>query len=127
MVPPALVGGGLAAATVALHFRDPHAQGSWGVCPTALLGFSCPGCGGLRAVNDLSNLRVLDAASSNLLFVLTIPLIAYAFVSWARGRWSGRPWIPSDRALNVSAFALAVAMVVFAVLRNTPAGSWLAP
>lgn len=127
MVPPALVGGGLAAASVALHFRDPHAQGSWGVCPTAMLGFSCPGCGGLRAVNDLGNFRLLDAASSNLLFVLAIPVIAYVFAAWARGRWSGRPWTPSDRVVNASAVALGVAMVVFTVLRNTPAGAWLAP
>ena len=30
-------------------------QYSWGLCPSAALGFSCPGCGGLRAVNDLTH------------------------------------------------------------------------
>ena len=49
MVPPVAVAGGLAAATLALHLRDPHDQNSWGICPTAAMGFSCPGCGGLRA------------------------------------------------------------------------------
>lgn len=127
MLSPALVGGGLAAATVALHFRDPHSQGSWGICPTAALGFSCPGCGGLRAVNDLSNMQIDAAASSNLVFVLSIPLIVYAFVRWAHGRWAGRPWAPSDRALKIGAIAVAVVLTVFTVLRNTPAGSWLAP
>ena len=52
---PLVTIGGLAAATVALHFRDPHVQGSWGFCPSAAMGFYCPGCGGLRAVNDLTN------------------------------------------------------------------------
>lgn len=127
MVPPAAVAGGLAAATLALHLRDPHDQNSWGICPTAAMGFSCPGCGGLRAVNDLGNLQVGAAASSNLLFVLSLPFIAYVFVRWAHGRWTDRRWNPSDRAVNTSAIILAVAMVVFTVLRNLPAGSWLAP
>ena len=35
MVPPAAVIGGLAAASLALHLRDPHEQGSWGLCPSA--------------------------------------------------------------------------------------------
>lgn len=127
MVPPAAVAGGLAAATLALHLRDPHGQNSWGICPTAALGFSCPGCGGLRAVNDLGNLQVGAAASSNLLFVLSLPFIAYAFLRWAHGRWTGVPWNPSSRAVNSSAVVLGVAMLVFTVLRNLPAGSWLAP
>ncbi len=127
MVPPVLIAGSVGAATVALHLRDPHAQGSWGVCPLALVGIDCPGCGGLRAVNDLTNLRLLDAASSNLLFVLALPLLAYVFVRWTAGRWSGRAWALSDRALMVAATATIVALTVFTVARNTPAGSWLAP
>lgn len=127
MVPPALVAGGVAAATVALHVRDPHAQGSWGMCPLAALGIDCPGCGGLRAVNDLSNFRVVDAASSNLLFVLAIPALAYIFWRWTSGRWNGRGWEPSDRWLRNAGIVLAVAAAVFTVLRNTAAGSWLAP
>lgn len=127
MVSPVLVAGGLGLATVALHLRDPHSEGSWGICPTAALGFSCPGCGGLRAVNDLTHLRVLDAASSNLVFVLALPLIAYAFMRWTYGRWTGRPWEPSDRSMKLGSIALIVVLVVFTALRNMPAGSWLAP
>lgn len=127
MVPPALVLGGLAAATAALHFRDPHTEGSWGMCPTAAMGFWCPGCGGLRATNDLSNGEVVDAASSNLLFVLSIPVIAYVFARWAIGRWTGRPWSPSATAINVGVTVLIVGLVVFTVLRNVPVGSWMAP
>lgn len=127
MVPPAAVVGGLAAATLALHLRDPHDQNSWGICPTAAMGFSCPGCGGLRAVNDLGNLQLGAAASSNLLFVLSLPFIAYAFFRWVQGRWTGDPWEPSDRSLAVGGIVVAVAMVVFTVLRNLPEGSWLAP
>ena len=128
MVPPVAVVGGIAAASVALHLRDPHEQGSWGFCPSStLFGVFCPGCGGLRAVNDLTNLQLADAASSNLAFILALPFLAYVFARWAVGRWRGRSWDPSQRAMGFSAAVLAVGLVAFTVLRNLPAGSWLAP
>lgn len=127
MVPPTLVVGGLAAASLALHLRDPHEQGSWGECPTAAMGFWCPGCGGLRAVNDLTRLQVLDAASSNLAFVLSLPFLAYVFARWSVGRWRGRSWAPSNTAMNVSAAVVLASIAAFTLLRNLPAGSWLAP
>ncbi|MCG8151574.1 DUF2752 domain-containing protein [Pimelobacter simplex] len=127
MLPPLLVAGGITAATVALHFRDPHDQGSWGLCPSAALGIYCPGCGGLRAVNDLSNLRLVDAASSNLLFLAVIPLFGWVFWRWTAGRWSGRPWDPDSRRLARVTGVMIAVMVVFTVLRNTPYGAWLAP
>jgi hypothetical protein len=127
MAAPLVVAGGLTAMTVALHFRDPHDHGSWGFCPLAAMGVYCPGCGGLRAVNDLSNGQVGAAASSNLLFILSLPFLAYAFGRWTYGRWTGRPWQPSTRSMNVTAVVVCAVMLVFAVLRNTSAGSWLAP
>ena len=45
MLAPALTIGGLGLATLALHLRDPHAHGSWGLCPSAAIGIYCPGCG----------------------------------------------------------------------------------
>lgn len=128
VIPPALVVGGLAAATVALHLRDPHEQGTWGICPTkALFGIDCPGCGGLRAVNDLTNLQVLDAASSNLLFVASIPLLVTMWVRSLRQRWAGvyRP-VPQWVTLTTASVVVTL-MVVFTVVRNLPFGSWLAP
>src|SRR4051795_13168531 len=88
---PVLLAGGLLAGSVLLHLRDPHRSGSFGVCPWLLLtGTYCPGCGGLRAVNDLTRGDVGAAASSNLLFVVSAPVLV---VWWARttaDRWSGR-------------------------------------
>ena len=127
MLPPTLVVGGLAAATTALHLRDPHVQGSWGFCPSAAMGIWCPGCGGLRAVNDLTHLQVVDAASSNLALVVALPFVTYMFARWAVGRWRGRSWDPSSLSMGVSAAVVSVLLIAFTVLRNLPAGSWLAP
>lgn len=125
---PVVTVGALAAATLALRLRDPHGGGSWGLCPSAALGLSCPGCGGLRAVNDLTHGDVAAAASSNLLVTLGIPLAVVALALWTLRAWRGtgrRPWPP---ALTRAAWtAGAVVALVFTVLRNTPAGAWLAP
>ena len=81
----------VAAATFALHVRDPHVTHSWGVCPLyAVTGLYCPACGGLRGVNDLGNGHLGQAASSNLLFVLAIPFAVVFFARWSHGAWTGR-------------------------------------
>lgn len=128
MLAPSLTIGGLALATLALHVRDPH-EGGWGLCPTAALGFSCPGCGGLRAVNDLTNLDVGAAASSNLAFVLVLPFLVAGIVGWTLHRWRGTE-VRADWPLRQRmAFAGLGLLAGFTVVRNLPfpAGTWLAP
>jgi hypothetical protein len=126
---PLVTAGIVGGLTVALHFRDPHASGSWGFCPwAALTGFYCPGCGGLRAVNDLTNGDIVGAASSNLVFVLMVPVLVLLWLRWARRAWTGGQ--PTERGVQHPGAWIAVfaaVMVVFGVLRNLPAGSWLAP
>jgi hypothetical protein len=119
--------GGLGVATVALHLRDPHTQGSWGVCPSlALFGIACPGCGGLRAVNDLTNGDLAAAASSNLLFVLSIPLIVFLLGRWAYDAWHGASRVHAWASTPVLYAGLTV-ILAFTVARNLPTGQWLAP
>jgi hypothetical protein len=113
---------------VALHFRDPHQHGSWGLCPLyATTGIYCPGCGGLRAVNDLTNGHLGAALSSNILVTLMIPVAVLGLSVWALDRWRGHyrsvPW-SRLRPLVVS---LVTVMFLFAIARNTGAGAWLAP
>jgi uncharacterized membrane protein HdeD (DUF308 family) len=127
MLAPALTIGGLGAATVALHFRDPHASGSWGICPTAALGFACPGCGGLRAVNDLTNLQLADAASSNLLFVLALPLVLFGTARWVVDQWRGVTRTPTQWPVWPLTTGVVALLVAFTVLRNLPQFAWLAP
>jgi hypothetical protein len=108
---------------LALHLRDPHERGSWGLCPfKAITGWDCPGCGGLRAVNDLGHGRLAEAAHSNLLLVASLPVVAVLWALWARRSWTGaaaRP-LPSARPLVIGFAVLAVAFTVF---RNTPWGA----
>lgn len=126
--PPLLAIGGLAAAAAALHFRDPHVEGSWGFCPTTLMGIYCPGCGGLRAVNDLTNGDVLSAASSNLLLVVAAPFVAAALLLWLVDSWRGTRRHLAWGRVPIPAYALGIATIVaFAISRNLEFGSWLAP
>lgn len=123
---PLLTAAGLAAATTALHLRDPHASGSWGYCPSKLLlGIDCPGCGGLRAVNDLTNLDLGAAASSNLLFVVALPALAWVFARWVGAAWRGERYRPGWAESRWFTIGLLAVMIVFAVARNTPQGAWL--
>lgn len=120
--------GVLSLATAALAVRDPHQRGSWGVCPLSLAGVWCPGCGGLRAVNDLTRGDVAAAASSNLIVTLGIPVAVLALLVWLVAAWRGvRAPRPSPATARALWWAGGVAVAVFTVVRNTPAGAWLAP
>lgn len=125
---PLLTIGALGAATLALHLRDPHQHGSWGECPLAAVGLYCPFCGGLRAVNDLTNGHLVAAASSNLLLVLAMPFAIAALLIWTLDSWRGvrRTVRLSPRSRQAATWVLAIVVVGFAVARNLP-GSWLAP
>lgn len=123
---PLGVGALAIAGAVALHLRDPHAAGSWGLCPFLFLtGLDCPFCGGLRGMNDLTHLDLGAAASSNLLLVVALPVVVALWlrrlvVLW-RGGEEARPL-----AVPASVWVVGLGVVtVFTVARNLP-GSWLA-
>lgn len=84
-------------------------------------------CGGLRAVNDLTNGHVLAATSSNLLVTLLVPAALVLMAIWFAESWTGvRPlWLARHARLYNG--ALLVALVMFMVVRNTALGAWLAP
>jgi hypothetical protein len=125
---PALLAGGVLGASLLLHLRDPHQSGSYAYCPWLLLtGTYCPGCGGLRAVNDLTNGDLAGAASSNLLFVASVPVLVLWWASTVRDRWQGRVRQVAARRHARLAVAFLVLALVFAVVRNLPFGAWLAP
>jgi hypothetical protein len=121
--------GALGAGTfLALAVRDPHVEGSWGSCVfLQLTGHWCPGCGGLRAVNDLAHLDVPAALSSNAFAVLLALGLAawWAVWTWSTARGVRVPW---QRWLNGWTIGAATtAWAVFAVVRNLPGLEALGP
>ena len=71
----------------ALAARDPHVHGTWGFCVfRSITGLPCPGCGGLRAVNDLAHGHLGAALASNAWVVLSL-----AGLAGVVGRVGGRP------------------------------------
>lgn len=126
LMAPLATAGSAAALSAALFVRDPHQQGSWGLCPfKALTGWNCPGCGGLRAVNDLTHGDLAAAAQSNLLFFALVPVAAVAWLLWFRRRLNSREPLLRGTSRRFVGYALVGAAVAFGVVRNTPWGQVL--
>jgi hypothetical protein len=127
MIGPLGAAGAGAAAVALLHVWDPHRPGAYGVCPFhALTGWWCPGCGGLRGVNDLTDGHVAAALHSNVLLLPLAVVAAVVWVRWCRMRLTGRPGTPFTLSTRAGTMIL-VLMAVFTVVRNTPWGHWLSP
>ena len=126
---PLLVGFAGAVGLTALHFHDPHVSGSWGHCPfLALTGLPCPGCGGLRAINDLTNGDILGALASNAMAVILVLSTSLVWLGWLIRRSRGRNEpLMGSRAATVLTVGFGVAFVLFGVYRMTPWGAWLRP
>jgi hypothetical protein len=125
---PLLVAGAVLGASVVLHLRDPHQSGSYLFCPWLLLtGTYCPGCGGLRAVNDLTRGDLTAALSSNALFVGSVPLVLLLWARWLRDRWRGVRRVVDHRRGVLWASAFGVVSLVYWFVRNLPGLEWLTP
>jgi hypothetical protein len=128
ITPPVVIAGAVLGASVLLHVRDPHEGGSYLFCPWLVLtGTYCPGCGGLRAVNDLSRGELASALSSNVLFVGSIPLLLWLWTRWFTDRWRGVQRVVDHRRGVVWACVFGGVALTFWVVRNLPGLEWLAP
>lgn len=126
--------GAVASAVVAV--RDPHVPGAFGTCPFLVAtGLPCAGCGGLRATHDLLHGDVGAALAQNALAVGLVLLAAVAWTRWAvraAGRGPARVSGPgaATTSTGVSSTLLlvvGVVVVVFTLVRWTPAGGVLGP
>ncbi len=125
---PVVLAGAVLGTSVLLHLRDPHESGSYLFCPWLLLtGTYCPGCGGLRAVNDLTRGDLTAALSSNLLFVGSIPLLVVLWIRWFSDRWRGVQRVADSRRGVLWACVFAAVALAFWVSRNLPGLEWLTP
>jgi hypothetical protein len=110
---------------------DPEQAGHYPICPFLFLtGYYCPACGSLRAVHALLRGDVGHAVDRNPLLVAAVPFVLAGYLAWVGRLIAGRPpgrgpaprWM--SRALS---WGLPAVLIVFGVLRNVPALSWLAP
>jgi hypothetical protein len=125
---PLLVAVAVLGTSVVLHLRDPHESGSYLFCPWLVLtGTYCPGCGGLRAVNDLTRGDFVAAASSNLFLVGSLPLLLLLWTRWLTDRWQGVRRAVDHRRGVLGASVLGAVALAFWVLRNLPGLEWLTP
>lgn len=116
-----IAGGG-----VVLYFFNPSTHGFYPVCEFhELTGLNCPGCGGTRAAYQLLHWHLVRALHDNALFVVSLAALA--------GRWT---WFTLRKARNRSPkpflppwvlWTFLIVAIVFTVLRNLPAFSFLSP
>ena len=109
-----------------LFFFNPSAHGFYPVCLFhELTGLNCPGCGGTRAAYQLLHGHLLLALRDNALFILTLLALA------RHGLWFAARKIrhqPATLAVSPKVlWTFVVVAVVFSVLRNLPAFSFLSP
>lgn len=122
----AVSGAAVLGAGAVLYFFNPSTHGFYPVCEFhQLTGLNCPGCGGTRAVYQLLHGHLWRALEDNALVVLSLAGLA------GRGAWfaikkflrrPAGPFLPPEFF-----WPLLVVAVVFTVLRNLPAFSFLSP
>jgi hypothetical protein len=114
------------AAGAVLFFFDPAKNHFYPVCQFHLLtGLYCPGCGATRAAYQLLHGNVLAALHDNALFTVSLAALAVRGAWFLKQRTNHRPahfFIPP-----YALWIFLVVAVVFAVLRNLPEFSFLAP
>jgi hypothetical protein len=109
-----------------LFFFNPSAYVFYPPCQFhTLTGLYCPGCGGTRAVYQLLHGRVLLALKDNALFVLALPALAVWGARFVVQKLRNQQTTFQLRPKMVWLFL--VVALVFTVLRNLPAFSWLSP
>ncbi|HTQ52051.1 MAG TPA: DUF2752 domain-containing protein [Candidatus Acidoferrales bacterium] len=121
-----VLAGVLLGAAAVLYFFNPSKYGFYPVCQFhQLTGLNCPGCGGTRAVYQLLHGHVLRAMQDNALVVLSLAALAGRAAWFGAKRFRrrpGGPFLPPEFF-----WPLLVVALVFTVLRNLPAFSFLSP
>jgi hypothetical protein len=122
----AVLGFAILCALAVLFFFNPATHGFYPVCLFhALTGLYCPGCGGTRAVYQLLHGHVLLALHDNALFGLALVALAVWGARFAVRKLRNQQTIFQLHPKTLWMFL--VVALIFTVLRNLPAFSWLSP
>jgi hypothetical protein len=107
-------------------FFNPTTHAFYPVCQFhRLTGLNCPGCGATRALYALLHGEVSTALRDNGLFILALAAAGLRGIWLAAGKIRRRP--AGELFPRNWAWPLLFITVVFAVLRNLPAFSFLSP
>ena len=109
-----------------LFWLNPGTHGFYPVCLFhKLTGWNCPGCGGTRAAYQLLHGHLMNAFRDNALFILTLVALTI------HGGWFVARRIrhqPATLAVPPKVlWGFLIVAIVFSVLRNLPAFSFLSP
>lgn len=108
------------AAAVVLFVFDPSTAGFYPVCTLhQMTGLQCPGCGGLRALHQLSHGHIAAAWRLNPFVVALLPAGLWLGLREMAHALTGRTW-PGLLTRPVFGWLLAGALVLFGILRNMP-------
>ena len=122
----AVLGFAILCVLAVLFFFNPATHGFYPVCLFhALTGLYCPGCGGTRAVYQLLHGHILLALHDNALFVLALVALAVWGARFVVRKLRNQQTIFQLRPKTLWMFL--VVALIFTVLRNLPAFSWLSP
>ncbi|MGW6709270.1 DUF2752 domain-containing protein [Streptomyces sp. NPDC054956] len=124
---PALTLAGAAAALAYVGTVDPNEPGHYPVCPLfRLTGALCPGCGGLRSAHAFAHGDLVTAFGANAMAVVGYFAFAAFMVLWLVRACRGGP-APKVVMRPLYWWGIGAVALVFSVVRNLPAGSFLAP
>lgn len=109
---------GAIAGAVFMYFMNPTGSRFFPKCLMYLLtGIYCPGCGSARASHELLHGHVFAAMGYNILFVLSMPLLAY-YVAGNALILLGKKPLPELKITSAVAWALVAIIFSFMVFRN---------
>ena len=118
-----LLAAALASATsaaVVLFVFDPARSSFYPVCPWhELFGWSCPGCGTLRALHQLTHGHLAAAWRFNPLAVALLPAAFWLVARELAWQLRGQKW-PGLITRPFFAWALLALVLVFGIVRNLP-------
>lgn len=110
----------VAISVIVLRLARPGASGLHPPCPFHVLtGLHCPGCGTLRALHQLLSWNVVAAFGHNPLMMLSLPFVAYSYLSYGTLAVRGRS-LPRAGPVPRLIWGLLVVILAYWVLRNIP-------
>ena len=111
---------GLTAVMAVLFAFDPSTAGFFPACAFhELTGWQCPGCGGLRAMHQLSHGHIAAAWRLNPFVIVLLPVALWLGLREAMRAFAGRDW-PGVVTRPLFGWLAVGALVLFGVLRNVP-------